>query len=101
MLILLFSILAVNGGVAALNLVVLAVIFAACCFLTFIVGRQPQSKTKLSFTVWRGWGCFNAENFIDVDISLSLLLSVATFFLKYIYNFNHVKRMSRYIKLEG
>uniref|UniRef100_A0A8C5BVK9 Solute carrier family 7 member 1a n=1 Tax=Gadus morhua TaxID=8049 RepID=A0A8C5BVK9_GADMO len=50
-LILLFSILAVNGGMAVLNLFVLAVIFAACCFLTFIVGRQPQSKTKLSFKV--------------------------------------------------
>ncbi|CAL8268000.1 unnamed protein product, partial [Merluccius merluccius] len=50
-LILLFSILAVNGGWATLNLVALAVIFAACGFLTFIVGRQPQSKTQLSFKV--------------------------------------------------
>ncbi|KAK0154444.1 High affinity cationic amino acid transporter 1 [Merluccius polli] len=50
-LILLFSILAVNGGWATLNLIALAVIFAACGFLTFIVGRQPQSKTQLSFKV--------------------------------------------------
>ncbi|CAL8364731.1 unnamed protein product [Lota lota] len=50
-LILLFSILAVNWGMAVLNLIVLVVIFAACGFLTFIVGRQPQSKTKLSFKV--------------------------------------------------
>ena len=60
-LILLFSILAVNGGMAVLNLFVLAVIFAACCFLTFIVGRQPQSKTKLSFKVWGGVGLFQCR----------------------------------------
>ena len=65
-LILLFSILAVNGGMAVLNLIVLAVIFAACGFLTFIVGRQPQSKTKLSFKVWGEWGCLNTENFITL-----------------------------------
>jgi len=58
-LVLVFSILAVNGGMAVANLVVLAIIFAVCCFLTFIVGRQPQSKTKLSFKVWRGRGLFN------------------------------------------
>ncbi|XP_074467237.1 high affinity cationic amino acid transporter 1 isoform X3 [Sebastes fasciatus] len=50
-LILVFSVLAVQGGMAAWNIVALSVIFMVCLFLTFIIGRQPQSKTKLSFKV--------------------------------------------------
>lgn len=50
-LILAFSILAVQGGAASWNIVVLSVIFLVCLFLTFIVWRQPESKTKLSFKV--------------------------------------------------
>ncbi|XP_053186976.1 high affinity cationic amino acid transporter 1 [Scomber japonicus] len=51
LLILAFSILAVQGGMAMWNIVALSVIFMACLLLTFIVWRQPQSKTKLSFKV--------------------------------------------------
>ncbi|KAM6984212.1 high affinity cationic amino acid transporter 1 isoform 2-T4 [Tautogolabrus adspersus] len=50
-LILAFSVLAVQGGTASWNIVILSVIFMACLFLTFTIGRQPQSKTKLSFKV--------------------------------------------------
>ncbi|XP_075958078.1 high affinity cationic amino acid transporter 1 [Anarhichas minor] len=50
-LILVFSILAVHGGFVVWNIVALSVIFMACLLLTFIVWRQPQSKTKLSFKV--------------------------------------------------
>ncbi|TNN48662.1 High affinity cationic amino acid transporter 1 [Liparis tanakae] len=50
-LILLFSILAVHGGVAVWNIVALIVIFMACLFLTFIIWRQPENKAKLSFKV--------------------------------------------------
>ncbi|KAJ3589176.1 hypothetical protein NHX12_010024 [Muraenolepis orangiensis] len=50
-LILLFCILAVNGGMATLNLIALGIVFTACGFLTLVVGRQPQSKTPLSFKV--------------------------------------------------
>ncbi|XP_047463783.1 high affinity cationic amino acid transporter 1 isoform X2 [Mugil cephalus] len=51
MLILAFSILAVQGGTAVLNIVALSVIFMVCLLLTFIIWRQPESKTKLSFKV--------------------------------------------------
>ncbi|XP_068456984.1 high affinity cationic amino acid transporter 1 isoform X2 [Clinocottus analis] len=51
MLILVFSVLAVHGGAAVWNLVALIVIFLVCLLLTFIVWRQPESKTKLSFKV--------------------------------------------------
>uniref|UniRef100_A0A3Q3FBB7 Solute carrier family 7 member 1a n=1 Tax=Labrus bergylta TaxID=56723 RepID=A0A3Q3FBB7_9LABR len=50
-LILAFSVLAVQGGTASWNIVILSVIFMVCGFLTFIVWRQPESKTKLSFKV--------------------------------------------------
>ncbi|XP_034746104.1 high affinity cationic amino acid transporter 1 [Etheostoma cragini] len=51
MLILVFSILAVQGGAAVWNIVALSVIFMVCLLLTFIIWRQPESKTKLSFKV--------------------------------------------------
>ncbi|XP_019941475.2 high affinity cationic amino acid transporter 1 isoform X1 [Paralichthys olivaceus] len=50
-LILVFSVLAVQGGFAVWNLVALSIIFMVCLFLTFIIWRQPESKTKLSFKV--------------------------------------------------
>ncbi|KAM4619873.1 high affinity cationic amino acid transporter 1 isoform 1-T2 [Polymixia lowei] len=50
-LILVFSVLAVQGGSAVWNVVALSVIFMVCLLLVFIVGRQPESKTKLSFKV--------------------------------------------------
>ncbi|XP_016529070.1 high affinity cationic amino acid transporter 1 isoform X2 [Poecilia formosa] len=51
MLILAFSILAVHGGLASWNMVALSVIFMVCLVLIFIIWRQPESKTKLSFKV--------------------------------------------------
>ncbi|KAM8897499.1 high affinity cationic amino acid transporter 1 isoform 1-T2 [Spinachia spinachia] len=50
-LILVFSILAVHGGFAVWNVAVLCVILMVCLLLTFIIWRQPESKTKLSFKV--------------------------------------------------
>ncbi|KAK5858523.1 hypothetical protein PBY51_002656 [Eleginops maclovinus] len=50
-LILAFCILAVQGGTAAWNIVALSVIFMVCLLLTFIIWRQPESKTTLSFKV--------------------------------------------------
>ncbi|XP_042354508.1 high affinity cationic amino acid transporter 1 isoform X2 [Plectropomus leopardus] len=50
-LILAFSVLAVQGGAAVWNIVALSVIFIVCLLLTFIIWRQPESKTKLSFKV--------------------------------------------------
>ncbi|XP_054481268.1 high affinity cationic amino acid transporter 1 isoform X1 [Anoplopoma fimbria] len=50
-LILVFSILAVHGGAAVWNIVALSAIFMACLLITFIIWRQPESKTKLSFKV--------------------------------------------------
>ncbi|XP_051256745.1 high affinity cationic amino acid transporter 1 isoform X1 [Dicentrarchus labrax] len=50
-LILVFSILAVQGGIAVWNVIALSVIFMVCLLLTFIIWRQPESKTKLSFKV--------------------------------------------------
>ncbi|XP_034556779.1 high affinity cationic amino acid transporter 1-like [Notolabrus celidotus] len=46
-----FSIVAVQGGLAAWSLCVLCIIVVVCMILTFIVWRQPQSKTKLAFKV--------------------------------------------------
>ncbi|XDV54173.1 hypothetical protein PO909_022526 [Leuciscus waleckii] len=51
MLILSFSLLAVLGGTAVWNIVTLGVLFSLCVILTFIIWRQPESKTKLSFKV--------------------------------------------------
>lgn len=50
-LILAFSVLAVQGGTAVWNVIALSVIFMVCLLLTFIIWRQPESKTKLSFKV--------------------------------------------------
>ncbi|XP_035522983.1 high affinity cationic amino acid transporter 1 isoform X2 [Morone saxatilis] len=50
-LILVFSILAVQGGIAVWNVIALSVIFMVCLLLTVIIWRQPESKTKLSFKV--------------------------------------------------
>ncbi|KAG1970620.1 high affinity cationic amino acid transporter 1 isoform X1 [Pimephales promelas] len=51
MLILSFSLLAVLGGTAVWNIVTLSVLFSLCVIITFIIWRQPESKTKLSFKV--------------------------------------------------
>uniref|UniRef100_G3QBI0 Solute carrier family 7 member 1a n=1 Tax=Gasterosteus aculeatus aculeatus TaxID=481459 RepID=G3QBI0_GASAC len=45
------DVLAVHGGFAVWNVVVLCFIFMACLLLTFIIWRQPESQTKLSFKV--------------------------------------------------
>ncbi|XP_008330899.1 high affinity cationic amino acid transporter 1 [Cynoglossus semilaevis] len=50
-LILMFSVLAVHGGFALWNIPTLGLIFAVCLVLTFIIWRQPECKTKLSFKV--------------------------------------------------
>ncbi|XP_035536022.1 high affinity cationic amino acid transporter 1-like isoform X2 [Morone saxatilis] len=50
-LVFVFSVVAVHGGLAPWSLSVLSVIFLVCLILTFIVWRQPQSKTKLAFKV--------------------------------------------------
>ncbi|XP_037543917.1 high affinity cationic amino acid transporter 1 isoform X2 [Nematolebias whitei] len=50
-LILAFSVLAVQGGVVLWNLIALSIIFLVCLLLVFIIWRQPESKTKLSFKV--------------------------------------------------
>uniref|UniRef100_A0A8C7YER9 Solute carrier family 7 member 1a n=1 Tax=Oryzias sinensis TaxID=183150 RepID=A0A8C7YER9_9TELE len=44
-------ILAVQAGIAAWNMVALSVIFMVCVLLVFIVWRQPESRTPLSFKV--------------------------------------------------
>ncbi|XP_030648274.1 high affinity cationic amino acid transporter 1 [Chanos chanos] len=51
MLILTFSILAVQGGTAAWNIAALSVLVMVSLVLTLIIWRQPESKTKLSFKV--------------------------------------------------
>lgn len=51
LLILSFSLLAVLGGTAVWNIVTLSVLFSLCIIITFIIWRQPESKTKLSFKV--------------------------------------------------
>ncbi|ROL54407.1 High affinity cationic amino acid transporter 1 [Anabarilius grahami] len=51
LLILIFSLLAVLGGTAVWNVVTLSVLFSLCIIITFIIWRQPESKTKLSFKV--------------------------------------------------
>ncbi|KAM6907523.1 high affinity cationic amino acid transporter 1 [Xenentodon cancila] len=50
-LIMVFSILTVQGSGATWSIVVLTVIFIVCLILVFIIWRQPESKTKLSFKV--------------------------------------------------
>ncbi|XP_063342267.1 high affinity cationic amino acid transporter 1 [Pelmatolapia mariae] len=51
MLMLAFSVLASYGDLASWNLVALSVIFMMCLFVVFIIWRQPQNQTKLSFKV--------------------------------------------------
>ncbi|KAM7398061.1 hypothetical protein PAMA_006095 [Pampus argenteus] len=51
LLILAFSVLAVHGGFSMWNIVALSVIFMACLLVAFVIWRQPESKTKLSFKV--------------------------------------------------
>ncbi|XP_016095595.1 high affinity cationic amino acid transporter 1 isoform X3 [Sinocyclocheilus grahami] len=46
-----FSLMAVLGGSAMWNIVALSVLFSMCVIVTFIIWRQPESKTKLSFKV--------------------------------------------------
>ncbi|XP_059187084.1 high affinity cationic amino acid transporter 1-like [Centropristis striata] len=46
-----FSVVAVQGGLAAWSLSVLSIIMVVCLIVTFIVWRQPQSKAKLAFKV--------------------------------------------------
>ncbi|XP_069390998.1 high affinity cationic amino acid transporter 1-like isoform X2 [Paralichthys olivaceus] len=46
-----FSVVAVQGGMAPWSLTILSIIMAICLALCVIVCRQPQSKTKLAFTV--------------------------------------------------
>uniref|UniRef100_A0A672QZY3 Solute carrier family 7 member 1 n=1 Tax=Sinocyclocheilus grahami TaxID=75366 RepID=A0A672QZY3_SINGR len=50
-LVLYFSLMAVLGGSAMWNIVALSVLFSMCVIVTFIIWRQPESKTKLSFKV--------------------------------------------------
>uniref|UniRef100_A0AAQ4RG67 Cationic amino acid transporter C-terminal domain-containing protein n=1 Tax=Gasterosteus aculeatus aculeatus TaxID=481459 RepID=A0AAQ4RG67_GASAC len=46
-----FSVVAVQGRLAVWSVTVLCIVAAACLVVTFIVWRQPQSKTKLAFKV--------------------------------------------------
>ncbi|XP_032360058.1 high affinity cationic amino acid transporter 1 [Etheostoma spectabile] len=46
-----FSVVAVQGGLAPWSLSVLCVLMAVCLIVTFVVWRQPQSKAKLAFKV--------------------------------------------------
>ncbi|KAG7243045.1 hypothetical protein INR49_016420 [Caranx melampygus] len=46
-----FSIVAVQGGLAPWSLAILGVVMLICLIITAIVCRQPQSKTKLAFKV--------------------------------------------------
>ncbi|XP_076591870.1 high affinity cationic amino acid transporter 1-like [Chaetodon auriga] len=46
-----FSVVAVQGGLAAWSVSILGIILVVCLILTFIVWRQPQSKAKLAFKV--------------------------------------------------
>ncbi|XP_042342478.1 high affinity cationic amino acid transporter 1-like [Plectropomus leopardus] len=46
-----FSVVAVQGGLASWSVPVLCVIMVVCLIFTFIVWRQPQSKAKLAFKV--------------------------------------------------
>uniref|UniRef100_A0A8C6T170 Solute carrier family 7 member 1a n=1 Tax=Neogobius melanostomus TaxID=47308 RepID=A0A8C6T170_9GOBI len=50
-LILAFSVLAVQGGIALWNMATLSIIIIVCLLLVFVVWRQPESNTKLSFKV--------------------------------------------------
>ncbi|XP_036379391.1 high affinity cationic amino acid transporter 1 isoform X2 [Megalops cyprinoides] len=51
LLILVFSLLAVQGGAMPWSVALLSVLVMVCLGLTLIIWRQPESKTKLSFKV--------------------------------------------------
>ncbi|XP_039986741.1 high affinity cationic amino acid transporter 1-like [Xiphias gladius] len=46
-----FSVVAVQGGLAPWSVSVLSIIMVVCLILTFVMCRQPQSKAKLAFKV--------------------------------------------------
>ncbi|XP_028275858.1 high affinity cationic amino acid transporter 1-like [Parambassis ranga] len=46
-----FGVVAVQGGLAPWSLSILSITMVICLMLTFIVFRQPQSKAKLAFKV--------------------------------------------------
>ncbi|XP_034460334.1 high affinity cationic amino acid transporter 1-like isoform X2 [Hippoglossus hippoglossus] len=50
-LVFVFSIVAVHGGMAPWSLTILTIVTVTCLVLCGIVCRQPQSKTKLAFKV--------------------------------------------------
>ncbi|XP_018611024.1 high affinity cationic amino acid transporter 1 isoform X1 [Scleropages formosus] len=50
-LIVVFSVLAVQGGLALWNVILLSVLVVTCLGLTLVIWRQPESRTKLSFKV--------------------------------------------------
>ncbi|XP_035479775.2 high affinity cationic amino acid transporter 1 isoform X2 [Scophthalmus maximus] len=50
-LVFVFSIIAVQGGLAPWSVTILTIVMAICLMLCFIVCRQPQSKAKLAFKV--------------------------------------------------
>ncbi|KAM9456580.1 high affinity cationic amino acid transporter 1 isoform 1-T3 [Clarias gariepinus] len=50
-LILVFSVVAVQGGATSWSIATLCVIALVCLLLTLIIWRQPESKSKLSFKV--------------------------------------------------
>nr|XP_046245630.1 high affinity cationic amino acid transporter 1-like isoform X2 [Scatophagus argus] len=50
-LVFVFSVVAVQGGLATWSVCVLVIILVVCLILTIIVWRQPQSKAKLAFKV--------------------------------------------------
>lgn len=50
-LVIVFSIVAVQGGLQTWSVSVLSIIMVVCLILTIIVWRQPQSKAKLAFKV--------------------------------------------------
>ncbi|MFT7818501.1 high affinity cationic amino acid transporter 1-like [Arapaima gigas] len=50
-LILVFCVLAVQGGFASWNVTLLSILFLTCFGLVLVIWRQPESRTKLSFKV--------------------------------------------------
>lgn len=50
-LVFVFGVVAVQGGLQTWSVSVLCLIFATCLILMLVVWRQPQSKTKLAFKV--------------------------------------------------
>ncbi|KAJ8368584.1 hypothetical protein SKAU_G00086120 [Synaphobranchus kaupii] len=51
LLIFVLCVVAVLGGMEVWSLVVLSVLAALCLVITLVIGRQPESKAKLSFKV--------------------------------------------------